>query len=175
MSADYRRALEAATREYETLGDQRRVIDRRLAELAQTIATLSRLLGFAPTVPLGLTDAVRLVLRGGGVPMTPAQIRDRLSGIGFDMTRYTNELAAIHTILKRLNSSGQARLVPRAGGKHEYAWNHGVRTVVVPDIRSVAQDNAADRTALVAQEGPVVRPGTKRRTSTTAATPRRSR
>ena len=42
---DYRRALEAATKEYEALGAQRRDIDRRLAELAQSIATLSRLLG----------------------------------------------------------------------------------------------------------------------------------
>jgi len=31
---DYRRALEAAVREYEALGDQRQQIDRRLAELA---------------------------------------------------------------------------------------------------------------------------------------------
>ena len=39
---DYRRALESATREYEELGAKRQAIDSRLAELAQTIGTLSK-------------------------------------------------------------------------------------------------------------------------------------
>src|SRR5579864_5385805 len=129
--SDYRRALEAATREYETLGEERRDIDRRLAELAQSIATLSRLLGFTPTVPLGLTDAVRMVVRGAGVPMTPVDVRDRLHAIGFDVSKYTNDLAAVHTILKRLNESGEIRFVPRAPGKHQYVWNRGVSVVAL--------------------------------------------
>jgi hypothetical protein len=95
----YRRALEAAIREYEALGAQRRALDTRLAELAQSIGTLTRLLGLTPTVPLGLTDACRLVLRGSGVPMTPVEVRDRLSAIGDDLSIYTSELAVIHTIL----------------------------------------------------------------------------
>src|SRR5437660_291762 len=86
---DYRRALEAATREYEELGARRQAIDKRLAELAQTIGTLSKLIGLTPTVPLGLTDAVRLIMRGG-VPMTPIDVRDRLHAIGFDVSKYVN-------------------------------------------------------------------------------------
>src|SRR6185295_17809442 len=97
---NYRDALSAAIKEYEELGAQRRDVDTRLAHLAQTIGTLSRLLGITPTVPLGLTDACRLVLRGG-LPMTPMEIRDRLAGIGVDLTIYSNELSAIHTVLKR--------------------------------------------------------------------------
>ena len=75
---DYRRALEAAVREYEALGEQRQQIDRRLAELAQTMSTLSRLCGIVPTVSVGLTDGCRLVLRSAGAPLTPLEIRDRL-------------------------------------------------------------------------------------------------
>lgn len=119
--ADYQGALSAAIAEYEALGADRRRIDDRLAQLAQTIGTLSRLLGLEPTVPLGLTDACRLVLRGG-VPMTPIDIRDRLQSIGVDLSAYTNELAAIHTILKRLNEAGEIRLIPQASGKHAYLW-----------------------------------------------------
>lgn len=144
---DYRHALDAAVKEYETLGAQRRDIDRRLAELSQTIGTLSRLLGLTPTVPLGLTDAVRLAVRGAGMPITPVEIRDRLVAIGFDLSKYTNELAAVHTILKRLNDAGEIRFVPRSSGKHQYVWNHAVRTVVVPDIRRVARDNDAERSS----------------------------
>jgi hypothetical protein len=119
---DYRAALDAAIREYEDLGRRRREIDDRLAQLAQTIGTLNRLLGLVPTVPLGLTDACRLALRGAGLPLTPLEVRDRLQSIGFDLSVYTSELSAIHTILKRLNDAGEIRFVPKAG-KPAYIWN----------------------------------------------------
>ena len=120
-TAHYRDALAAAVQEYEALGAERREIDSRLSHLAQTIGTLSRLLGLTPTVPLGLTDACRLVLRGG-LPMTPVEVRDRLLGIGVDLSIYSNDLSAIHTVLKRLNEAGEIRLVPRANGKNAYLW-----------------------------------------------------
>src|SRR5213078_253749 len=102
MSEDYRAALAAAIKEYESLGEQRREIDTRLAQLAQTIGTLSRLVGHVPSVPMGITDAVRLVTRAG-IPLTPMDVRDRLNGMGFDLSSYSSELSAIHTVLKRLN------------------------------------------------------------------------
>jgi len=152
-STDYRRALESAIREYEALGEQRQQIDKRLAELAQTIGTLSKLLGLTPTVPMGLTDAIRLVVRGAGVPMTPMEVRDRLQGIGFDVSKYANELAAVHTILKRLNESGELRFIPRMAGKHQYMWNRPVTPVSLgPDIVRFMHENALEREAQVADE-----------------------
>lgn len=132
--ADYRDALASAIKEYEDLGQQRRDIDDRLAQLAQTIGTLTRLLGLTPTVPLGLTDACRLVLRGAGLPLTPLEVRDRLLGIGADLSVYTNDLSAIHTVLKRLNEAGEIRFVTKAG-KHAFIWNQPPHTVVVgPEV-----------------------------------------
>lgn len=149
MSHDYRPALSAAITEYEALGEQRREIDQRLAELAQTIGTLSKLLGLTPTVPLGLTDAIRLVVRGAGVPMTPVEVRDRLRGIGFDVSRYSNDLAAVHTILKRLNGSGELRFIARGPGQHQYVWNRGVSVVALgPDIVRFMRENALEREAI---------------------------
>ena len=146
---DYRRALDAATREYEALGAQRQDIDRRLAELAQTIGTLMRLLGLTPTVPLGLTDAVRLIVRGGGVPMTPLEVRDRLRGMGFDLSKYVNDAAAVHTILKRLNESGELRFIPQASGKHKYMLNRPVTPIAMtPDLLKHMRDNAHEREAM---------------------------
>jgi hypothetical protein len=128
---EYRRALEEAIKEYETLGQQRRQIDDRLAQLAQTVGTLTRLLGLTPTVPIGLTDACRLAIRGAGLPLTPLEVRDRLTAIGVDLSIYTSELSAIHTILKRLNSAGEIRFVPKGQGKPAYIWNYPATPVVL--------------------------------------------
>ena len=148
-SEDYRRALEAAVREYEALGEQRQQIDRRLAELAQTMSTLSRLCGIVPTVSVGLTDACRLVLRGAGLAMSPTEVRERLKSFGFDLTRYTNDLAAVHTTLKRLNDAGELRFVARPGtGEKAYSWDRPARAALLgPDIASVMRDMDEKRKA----------------------------
>lgn len=154
---DYRRALAAAIREYEALGQQRQDVDKRLAEIAQTIGTLSRLCGLVPTVPLGLTEACRLVVRGAGVPVTPTDVRQRLQTIGFDLSKYSNDLAAIHTILKRLNESGELRFIPRGNesGKHAYLWNHGPHVVALgSDIAAFMRDANLEREATHAIEEP---------------------
>jgi hypothetical protein len=136
----YRRALEAAVREYEALGARRREIDVRLSQLAQSIGTLTRLIGLTPTVPLGLTDACRLVLRRG-VPMTPTDVRDLLRAIGVDLSIYSSELAVIHTVLKRLNEAGEIRLIPRPGGKHAYLWQHPTTAIQLgPEIAQFVRE-----------------------------------
>jgi hypothetical protein len=150
---DYRRALESAVREYEALGERRRAVDTRLAELAQTIGTLSRLCGLTPTVPMGLTDACRLVMRGAGLPMAPSEVRDRLRAIGFDLSKYSNDLGAIHTILKRLNESGELRFVARGPGKHQYIWNRGASVVALsPDIVAFMRDARHEHDAMHATD-----------------------
>ena len=107
---DYRRALEAACREFERATADRAALDSRLAQLRQTIATLTKLCGLTPTVPLGLTEACRLVLRNAPAPVTAVEVRERLTTIGFDHERYANGLAAIHTVLKRLEEAGEVAL-----------------------------------------------------------------
>ncbi|MGH9162836.1 MAG: hypothetical protein ACRD2X_22970 [Vicinamibacteraceae bacterium] len=137
MSSDeYRRALRAAVKEYEQLGVERQRIDKRLSELVQTIGTLSRLCGLTPTVPWGLTDACRTVLRNGGVPMTAADVRDRLQAIGCDLSSYANALAAIHTTLKRLAEAGELRTEAVPPRKVGYLWQRA------PNSTTLSIDNA---------------------------------
>jgi hypothetical protein len=142
MSKDeYRLALEAAAREYEALGQERQRIDQRLGELAQTIGTLTRLCGLTPTVPWGLTDACRTVLRSAGLAMTPTEVRERLAAIGCDLSSYSNPLASVHTVLKRLNESGELRFITTGHGKVAYIWNRPPRAAMLgPDIARVMQD-----------------------------------
>jgi hypothetical protein len=128
----YRPALDAALREYETLARQRSEIDERLARLAQTIGSLTRLCHLVPTVPFGLTDACRMVLKAAGHPLTALEVRAQLDAMGFDLARYSNELASIHTVLKRLNQAGEADFVPRVWEKPAYGWKRPVRVIAVP-------------------------------------------
>jgi hypothetical protein len=126
---DYKRALDAACREFEQLTQERAELDTRISQLHESISALTRLCGYTPTVPWGLTDAMRVVLMRSDHPMTPTEVRERLRVIGFDFTKYTNDLSAIHTVLKRLNKGGEVRFVARAPGNHAYQWTTG-RTVV---------------------------------------------
>lgn len=127
MTADYHRALEAAIREYETLGRQRRDIDTRLAQLAQMIGTLNRLCGVLPNVFWGLTDSCRFVLRAAGHPLTPTEVRDKLEAMGVDLSKYSSSLAAIHTVLKRLRAAQELRFVELESGKFAYEWQRPPR------------------------------------------------
>jgi hypothetical protein len=127
----YRRALDAAVREYETLGRQRAEIDERLAQLAQTIGSLMRLCNLTPTVPFGLTDACRVVLKAAGHPLTATEVRAQLDAMGFDLARYSNDLASIHTVLKRVNQAGEVQFVPRPYDKPAYSWKRPAQVVAL--------------------------------------------
>jgi hypothetical protein len=105
---DYTRALDAACREYERLHAERAALDTRLAQVTESISTLNKLCGFVPTVPLGLTDACRMILRNAGTPMTATAVRDRLAAVGVNLDRYANALSAVHTVLKRMVEGGEA-------------------------------------------------------------------
>jgi hypothetical protein len=164
-SENYRSALAAAIKEYEALGEQRREIDERLAQLAQTIGTLSRLLGLTPTVPMSITDAVRLATRAG-MPMTPLEVRERLLSIGVDLSIYSNDLAVIHTVLKRLNEAGELRLIPKPNGKNAYLWAKPARVVALgPQIAELVRGLPADRAfaAIDARAAAAVARGAKKK------------
>ena len=118
--SDYKVALDRACREYERLLKERAELDERLSQLQEAIASLVRLCGYEPTVPWGLTDAIRIVVKRADAPMTPIEVRERLRSVGFDLSKYASDLSAIHTVLKRLHRAGELHLVPRKDGTHAY-------------------------------------------------------
>ena len=123
----YKAALNEAKRDLATciaeLGDvqvREVILDARIFELRQTIASLAKLCGeeYVEEDELGLTDAVRLALKTANQNMTPQTVRARLMSMGFDVRKYGNLLAAIHTVLKRLVAKNQAR----EAGNGVYSW-----------------------------------------------------
>jgi hypothetical protein len=104
--------------------------------------------------------------------VTPVAVRDRLVSVGIDMSKYANDLAAVHTILKRLNSSGELRFIPGTPGSHQYVWNRAATPVgrvgLTRDIVSAMHDATHEREAmrvtavLENEDGPTRAPRTKR-------------
>jgi cytochrome c-type biogenesis protein CcmH/NrfF len=81
------------------------------------------------------------------MPMTPVEIRERLLGIGVDLSVYTSDLSAIHTVLKRLNESGEIRLVPRASGKNAYLWEAPPTAIAIgPEVAQFIRQSGELRT-----------------------------
>ena len=133
MSADdYKKALDAACREWEELAAKRSELDKRLADLQRSIVTLTRLCGFTPTVPFGLSDACRLVLmRHPDEAMSAQGMRDHIESMGLDLSQHVSPLASVHVTLKRLVSSGLARFIPGGDGQPpRYVSNMKQRSVV---------------------------------------------
>ena len=117
---EYVKALEAVVREYEQALADQAALESRVSHLRQSILHLTKLCGYEPTVPFGLTEACRVVLQSAPAPLTAVGIRDRLQQIGFDLDRYANPLAAIHTTLKRMTENGDAEPSPDETSRTAY-------------------------------------------------------
>jgi hypothetical protein len=85
--------------------------------------------------------------------LTPVEVRDRLDHIGVDLAGYANDLSAIHTVLKRLNESGEIRLVPRPSGRHAYLWQAPPKAVAIgEDIAAAIRAGSHDRAPASARQ-----------------------
>lgn len=139
----YKIALQAARDELAELEREKAKIEKRISELQQGIVGLSALAadeagGEKPQsmmdvlagvgVETGLTDAVRMITSSFGFPMTPKQVRDALLHLGYDLSGYSNILASLHTIMKRLATAKELINVTDDAGKEigAYIWNPAV-------------------------------------------------
>jgi hypothetical protein len=100
-------------------------IEARIQGLRQTVAALSKLLGqeFVEEDALGLTDAIRDAFRAKvGSSMTAVEVRSVLESLGYDISKYGNFMASVHTVIKRLIAKGEIREVgTRGDGKPVYS------------------------------------------------------
>ena len=89
--------------------------DQQISALIQTMNAIAPLVGAEPLPapaaaeteagPGGPTDSIRAILTEAGEPLTATEIREKLEAKGFDMKSYSNPLANIHTILRRLSEA----------------------------------------------------------------------
>lgn len=124
------RAKTDLLQEQEALGrclKEQEAHEKRIAGLRATIAALSRMLDeeFVEEDAMGLTDAIREAFRsiGQSGTMIPTEVRGRLEMLGYDVSKYGNVMASVHTIINRLASKGEIRQIgTRSDNKPSYQW-----------------------------------------------------
>jgi hypothetical protein len=126
----YLNAFEAARRELEELTTKRAEMDGRIARLRETVLSLAYLVnkeGLTETpdvAGMGLTDAVAKVLRLSGMALTPAQIRDELARLGFNVKKYADIIPNITKVLGRLAAKGHVDpSVHGTSARKLYIWS----------------------------------------------------
>jgi hypothetical protein len=97
--------------------ERREKLEVAIAKQRQKVAVLDDQGGddMSPELDTGgLTNACRSALRAAGSRgLTPAELRNRLKELRFPIQNYENGLAAVHTILKRLESYKEVRVAIR--------------------------------------------------------------
>ena len=127
----YSKALEDARAEMAGTLRMRSRIDARLTQLKSTIEVLSALLEGPPKPDqddsleildsVGISEAIRQVLRETGDSLTPNQVKAKLTEANFDLSKYANPSAVIHNTLKRLEAQGEVVPVRDASNSIAYA------------------------------------------------------
>ena len=134
MALDYKSWYADARTEFDNLQTQRAQLknnldecDKQIAALVQTINAIAPLVGEEPVAapateepdapPAGITDSIRTILAEAREPLSASEIRERLETMGFDMKSYSNPLATVHTVLRRLTESGEADAKEQDGVK----------------------------------------------------------
>jgi hypothetical protein len=113
---DLRNALSKTRTELNHAVGQRDLWNIRIMQLEQNMKnirsalTKDRLMtarsGEADSV-IGLTEAIRTVMRSWGKPMTAQEVRLALTSTGFDLARFRNPAAAIANTLIRMFKAGE--------------------------------------------------------------------
>lgn len=131
------RQIKECMSEIADLVGQKKTIDQRIASLQNIVKAHANMLSDSDKElalsdldeaipPTGFTEAVRFVLRNAGKRgLTPVEIRDALTKSGIPLTQ-ANPMAAIHTVISRLENGGEIRnaIRDKFQGKDDsvYVW-----------------------------------------------------
>jgi hypothetical protein len=178
MGLDSKAGLVAVERELAALERRRDELDRAVARLRRIALWLrqrrpsGRASGGpahsarsgAPSSAPSLTDGCRAVLRvGDRRGLTPREVKRMLAKSGVEWDRYSNPMAAVHTVLKRLVRQGEASVAIGADGRRRYAARRQASMAIT---RGEFADEALVRELLEAgSPDEVVRLLARRRTS----------
>jgi hypothetical protein len=115
---DYGNALTAAQKELETLNNQAEIIERRRAQLQQTISSLKTLMHVAEDEERTLTDCIRIAVKGAQGYISAADVLKAVIAMGAPFSG-KNMIDSVVTILSRLQKQNELLRDPNGKG---YMW-----------------------------------------------------
>jgi hypothetical protein len=133
---NYRKALYQAKQELAHELVERQKSDQKVARLQSLITQLQDLCaqqnqkGFWSSIERvvtadlkrGITETIRVLLKERSLPMTATELKAGIEARKYDLARYKNSLAVIHTVLNRLVKSGEVKVISEKYGKKAYQW-----------------------------------------------------
>jgi hypothetical protein len=144
-------ALAQARKNLDELVAERTRIDREIMNWKRVVHSLAAVSGehgdetpadvrlfsdpkLTPLLNLKFTDAIRNALASVDGYISAPAIRDQLNDLGFDFSKYKQELVPIHNALKRLEEQGEAQAVKNEQGQTlGYRW-------ISPIARALAEE-----------------------------------
>ncbi|MGA9981402.1 MAG: hypothetical protein WBQ08_22470 [Candidatus Sulfotelmatobacter sp.] len=109
---EFRRQLNDAVGKRDLLNAKIINLEQNIRNLRDTL-TASRMSAWRSQEPedsfVGLTEAIRMVLRRNNELMTAGEIRMSLKSVGFDLARFKNPTAAIYNTLLRMAKAGEVQ------------------------------------------------------------------
>jgi hypothetical protein len=132
MGNPHKSAMDAYLSELTGLVAERQKLDKRLSKIEKVLRGMIDLLDTEEEQieylekldeirpPAGLTEAIQQVLQTGeGKPFLPTEIRDRVKNY---LLNHSNEMASVHTTLKRLAKNNVFVEATEKDGKTAYRW-----------------------------------------------------
>jgi hypothetical protein len=115
-------------------------VNNQIAHLREVMAHLGPLVGLPDgesITALGITDAVRWVLKNSEDRLSPNEVRDMLAQKDYDLSNLTAPMGSIYKILSRLSSDNNRPEVLREkdeDGKVYYKWKREEVGITDDDI-----------------------------------------
>jgi hypothetical protein len=133
---NYHRMLYEAKQEMAHLLVKRQALDKEIARVHTVISELQNLCAeqdqrnfwsgaervIKADLKVGITESVRVILQEKVLPMTAVELLEQVKSRKYNVTRYKNPLAIIHTLLKRLVKSGDVSVAAPINGLKAYQW-----------------------------------------------------
>lgn len=135
-NTNYHRTLFEAKQDLARCLVKRQKLDHKIARLQAVISDLHNLCAeldqksFEKRVDRvikadqtkGITELSRVILKEKFFPMTTSELKASMEARKLNLSGYSNPMAVIHTVLKRLVQGGEVRVVSQAKGKKAYQW-----------------------------------------------------
>jgi chromosome segregation ATPase len=136
---DIAKKLSDSLSERQALKQQLQQLDERIHKLRQAVFGLSTLIESEAEFEkikkeyprafedysdsrLGLTDAVRAVLRNAATFMSPVEVKDEVITISSALQGHKSAISSVHTVLRRLVEADEVSSAISDDGKTLYAW-----------------------------------------------------